>query len=126
MLINKFMNIHSLRALVVEDDDPSAFLFTQYLELLGYAVDRASNGIEAIRKVENQEFDLVLMDIYLPMMDGNDATRRILKIRPRTKIIGVTSSDKEVDCSYIKKLGAVRCLKKPIDPHKFQEAILYL
>ena len=76
------------KVLLVEDNDMNRDLFVRYLELHGFVVATAMNGIEALAMVAANRPDLILMDMSLPVMDGWEATRR-LKSDPLTATIPV-------------------------------------
>ncbi len=67
----------SRHILVVEDDDCSAFFLQTWLKKRGYRTLRACNGKRAIEMLSCEHFDAVLMDVQMPVMNGNEATRRI-------------------------------------------------
>ncbi|MCX7987781.1 MAG: response regulator [Bacteroidales bacterium] len=78
--------------LIAEDDDTNFFLLKEYLEFSKAEILWAQNGEEAIRIVENNpDIDVVLMDIQMPVMDGNTAMREIKKIRPQLPVIALTA-----------------------------------
>ncbi|MCP3964708.1 MAG: response regulator [bacterium] len=65
------------RILVTEDNPINQLIARKHLELLGYNVDVADNGVEALEAIARNSYDLVLMDCQMPELDGYEATRRL-------------------------------------------------
>ena len=113
------MNTNSTRILAVDDEDFNLKLLIRHLEKQGFSeVETASNGAEALEKVRNNGFDLVLMDIEMPEMDGISALEALksdMKQReiPVIMISGVEEMDRIVKCI---ELGAEDYLSKPFNP----------
>lgn len=80
-----FASRHPARILVVDDNPISGKISRKLLEHLGYAPDGASEGREALAKVVQKQFDLILMDIEMPELDGQATAREMRKILPRNE-----------------------------------------
>jgi two-component system, sensor histidine kinase and response regulator len=106
------------RVLLVEDNDLNQEVATEILQRAGCAVSVARDGAEAIGKVEAGEFDIVLMDIQMPVMDGLTATREIRKL-PRLAglpIVAMTANAMAEDRDRCIASGMSDYVTKPIDP----------
>ena len=105
------------KILLVDDEDSNLRLLTQWLIPLGYNLELASNGEEAVRKVRDNRPDLIILDIMMPVMDGYEACK-ILKEDPETKnipIIMVTAlHERETKLKGL-SVSANDFLSKPID-----------
>lgn len=89
--------------LVVEDDDTLRLLIGKQLSKLGYITEAACNGQQAVEKIQSKNFDLVLMDIQMPKMDGLEATSAIRAFEKkqggkRLPIIAVTANPDKKKC----------------------------
>src|SRR5207237_3821944 len=85
---------HPLRILVAEDNVVNQKLALRLLEQMGYRADVAANGLEAVEAIERQPYDLVLMDVQMPEMDGFEASREIARRWPadrRPRIVAMTA-----------------------------------
>jgi len=86
--------LRPLNILVVEDNLTNQKVAQHILKRLGYDIDLAHNGIEALTAVDKKKYDLIFMDIHMPQMDGMEATREIRKKLPRDqgpKIVALTA-----------------------------------
>jgi DNA-binding NarL/FixJ family response regulator len=85
----------AIRVLVADDQAPFRQRMQEMTQCIPWAsvVAEAKNGLEAIELVEQCRPDVVLMDIVMPKIDGIEATRRIKKIAPQTKVIAITAYD---------------------------------
>jgi CheY-like chemotaxis protein len=94
------MSAKKIRVLVADDDEVSAKAARSMLERLGCSVDVATDGAEAVKHFRDRDYDLILMDWQMPLMDGLEATVRI-RAMPRgqaTVIVGTTSEKSHTEC----------------------------
>ncbi len=108
-----------LRVLVAEDNAINQRVALRLLERLGYRADLAANGLEVIDAVERQAYDVVLMDIQMPEMDGLQAARWIVQRRGpegRPRIVAMTANAMPGDRENSIDAGLDAHLPKPIDP----------
>ena len=101
------------KILVAEDNDSNYILMT-YILKKHYEYERARNGQEAVEMVKNGQFDLVLMDIKMPVMDGLEATKQIKEINRDLPIIAVTANAFDSDRQLAFDVGCDDFLSKPI------------
>jgi PAS domain S-box-containing protein len=111
-------NAHSLRVLLVEDNPVNRLVATKVLERYGYNVTAAANGLEALTAYGDSHFEVVLMDIQMPLMDGLSASRAIRAIeteqgRPRLPIIALTAHALPADRVRCAEAGMDGFLSKP-------------
>ena len=117
----------ALRVLVVEDTLMHQRLETRLLQRQGHYVAVTCNGKEAVDLLESQQFDLVLMDVEMPVMDGLTATA-LIRTRERTRgehtaIVAVTSSAEPDEC---RRAGMDAHLGKPLQLDALNETVLRL
>jgi CheY-like chemotaxis protein len=118
---------HPLRILLAEDNLVNQKLAMRLLEQMGYRADLASNGLEAVESVARQTYDVVLMDVQMPEMDGLEASRRISKDRAlgtRPMIIAMTANAMQGDREMCIAAGMDDYLTKPIRVNVLVEALL--
>jgi CheY-like chemotaxis protein len=103
------------RVLVVEDNLTNQMLIKLLLGKLGFVITIVQNGIEAVEAVENQQFELILMDMQMPEMNGCDATEKLRSLGVKTPIIAMTASIDEDDKKRCMQAGCDDYIPKPID-----------
>lgn len=111
--------------LVVDDRDTNREILVKMLTPIGFSIIEAKNGLEALDAFQKHSPDLVLMDIVMPVMDGREATRRILALPEGNgvPIIAVSASVFEEDLNEIIRLGARDYLRKPLREEELLEKI---
>ena len=108
-----------LRILVADDSEDNLFLIRSYLKGADYAVDAVENGADAVRKFEGGHYDLVLMDMQMPVMDGYTATRQIRDLESKhhaeaTPILALTAYALKEEYEKSLQAGCTAHLTKPI------------
>jgi two-component system sensor histidine kinase/response regulator len=116
-----------LHILVAEDNPVNQFVASRMLEKLGHTWVMASNGQEAVRAVASEPFDLILMDIQMPEMDGLEATRRIREQEQNSgghrPIIAVTANSLPGDREQFLNGGMDAYVSKPVRINELVGAI---
>jgi GAF domain-containing protein/CheY-like chemotaxis protein len=117
---------HPLRILLAEDNVVNQKLALRLLQQMGYRADLASNGIEAIESVQRQTYDVVLMDVQMPEMDGLEASRKInarWRTQERPRIVAMTANAMQGDREMCLAAGMDDYLTKPIRVERLIEAL---
>lgn len=108
------------KILVAEDNLLNQKVISKFLSLWNATVEIVENGEEAIEKVKTDQYDLVLMDLQMPIMDGYEAARNIRKLKPATvaeiPIIALTASALTSEQDKVKKSGMDDFVAKPFEP----------
>ena len=118
--------IRGARILLVEDNDINQQVAREMLEDAGLVVELAQNGQVALKMVQNTDYDLVFMDMQMPVMDGMLATRAIRRVErlAQLPIVAMTANAMERDRHTCIEAGMNDVLVKPIDPHALWAALL--
>jgi two-component system OmpR family response regulator len=112
-----------MRILVVEDDALLADGLTSALTRAGHAVERAATGRHADMMLTDEEFDLVVLDVGLPDIDGFEVLRRLRQRRATTNVLVLTARDAVVDRVHGLDLGADDYLTKPFSVTEFEARV---
>ena len=125
-MILRLKTIQGARILLVEDNEINQQLARELLEGVGFVVTIADNGQEAVSIIQEQEFDAVLMDVQMPVMDGYKATSEIRKHErfEDLPIVAITSHAMAGDKEKSLKAGMNDHITKPIDPDQLFSTLL--
>ncbi len=112
--------------ILVVDDEPSMLRYLQtVLELDSYRVTTASNGLEAVEKVQRDSPDLVLLDMVMPGADGLETLQRIRETRPSTKVVMLSCVRDTRKVAQAMRLGAQDYLSKPVQKEEMDEVLRF-
>lgn len=109
--------LKSMRVLVAEDNPSNQRVLVEMLKRFGYRPDAVADGREVIQALERQNYDLVLMDVKMPEMDGITATQVIRKLRPEDgpRIVAITAFAQEGDREKCLEAGMDDYIAKPVN-----------
>ncbi len=110
------INLTGKNILIAEDNQINVFVIKQFLIKWGATITVAENGKQALDLATNADFDVVLMDLHMPVMDGYDAAKEILKVKPNAKIIAITATTEDEASSSIYSAGMIDFVMKPFQP----------
>lgn len=111
-----------MRILVVDDEANIRLVVREYAEFEGYEVDEAENGMEAVEKVRGAEYDVIIMDIMMPRLDGFSACKEIKKIKD-IPVIMLSARGEEYDKLFGFELGIDDYVVKPFSPKELMARI---
>ncbi len=131
MITNSVSTTHTeadtlpLRILVAEDNPVNQLLIRHNLKKLGYEPDLVKSGIEVLQALEQQSYSLILMDVYMPEMDGLETTLEIVRRygSDRPLIFAITANIISTDIDRYLTAGMSDYLSKPFKPEDLQEKI---
>ena len=109
--------------LIVDDERNIRLTLSQALEILDVETDTASNGEEALTKLKEKEFGLVLLDLHMPGVQGMEVLRQLREIRPDIRVIIITAYGTVGLAVDAMKLGAVDFVRKPCIPEEIREIV---
>jgi len=109
--------------LIVDDERNIRLTLSQALEILDVETDTAANGEEALTKLKEKEFGLVLLDLHMPGVQGMEVLRQLREIRPDIRVIIITAYGTVGLAVEAMRLGAVDFVQKPFIPEEIREIV---
>jgi DNA-binding response OmpR family regulator len=109
--------------LIVDDEKNIRLMLAQALEVLEVETDTATNGQEALAKLKEKEFDLILLDLKMPGISGMEVLRQVREIRPDIRIIMITAHGTVESAVEATKLGASDFIQKPFVPEEIRDLV---
>lgn len=110
----KMKLISSKKALIVEDNEINQLVTSQMLESIGFDIDIANDGLEAVDMVNKSNYDIVFMDLQMPKMDGFEATKKIREFNKNTPIVALSAAVMDKDKELTSLAGMNNHLAKPL------------
>jgi len=120
---NKDSFISNDKVLIVEDNEVNQIVIQKSLESYGLKTDIVSDGKIAVDKVKNNSYDIVFMDLQMPIMDGFESTKRIREFNKDIPIIALSAAVMSEDKNLTKQVGMNKHLAKPIDKKEIEEVL---
>ncbi|MFC2122975.1 response regulator [Bacteroidota bacterium] len=109
--------------LVVDDNSDLLNTFSLILKMKGFNVDTAENGLSAVDKFKRRPFDVILMDLIMPQMNGVEAFRKIREINPGARVILMTAYYEEDEIRAALNEGAYQAVHKPVNVARLMQVI---
>jgi two-component system alkaline phosphatase synthesis response regulator PhoP len=106
------------KILIVEDEESILMALEDNLKMEGYEVESAVNGEEGLSKAKERQFDLIILDIMLPRLDGFEVCKRLRQAGNMTPILMLTAKSQEIDKVLGLELGADDYVTKPFSPRE--------
>ena len=106
----EFMNI-----LLAEDDKNFGFILKNELEIEKYVIDHVTNGVDAVINFVSKAYNMVLLDLRMPRLDGLDALKIIKRINPNVPVISFSGNASQKEMAQTLEWGAVHALRKPFE-----------
>lgn len=118
--------MNKMRILIVDDQPGMCETLSDILEDYGYWIEAASDGSAAVEINKTQDFDIILMDIIMPGINGVEALKRIKRMHPDTIVILMTAYTAPDLIMEAQKAGVYECLTKPFNPARLLDIIARL
>ena len=111
------------KVLLVEDNETNQIVASKNLERYGLIVDIAINGQEALEMYAKTNYDMIFMDLQMPIMDGFTALEKIKEFDINAKVVIISADIQKLSMEKALKLGAFNFIKKPIDSNKMKQIL---
>jgi DNA-binding NtrC family response regulator len=111
------------KILIVDDEKNIRLTMRQALQPLGYDVETAVNGEDALKQLEAGDFGLILLDLKMPGMDGLEVLRRVVALRPDIRVILISAHGTVENAVEVIHLGAVDFIQKPFVPKELRDIV---
>jgi DNA-binding NtrC family response regulator len=115
--------MENIKILVIDDDKMIVQSIQEVLELAGYDTDASYSGKDAIERIKDEDFNVVLCDIMLPDILGTEVLANIHKLKPRVKVIMITGFASLDNAVLSLNLGASAYIMKPVNPDNLLKVI---
>ena len=112
-----------MKKILIAEDNDSNFVLMSYILKKHYQFERAKNGQEAVEMVDKNQYDIVLMDIKMPVMNGLEATKAIKEKHPDLPILALTANAFDSDRQLAMDTGCNDFLSKPVSSEECLETI---
>ena len=112
-----------IKVLLVDDEEEFTSLLAERMHSRGFEVDISSSGVKALEKVDDKAYDAIILDLYMPEMDGIETLKHLLKKNPDLQIIFLTGHATLEKGIEAVKLGAIDFMEKPVDMDKLIEKV---
>ncbi len=116
--------LKGMRVLVAEDNNVNQFVMKQYLSKWEVNLTMVDNGKDAVELALTNEYDVILMDVNMPILDGFDASKQIIAKKPNVRIIALTATREEELSENISDFGMSGFITKPFEPDELKLKIL--
>jgi len=110
------------KILVVDDEAKIRMIIKEYAEFEGYEVEQAADGMEAVEKAKSDDFDIIIMDVMMPRLDGYSAVKEINKEK-KTPVIMLSARGEEYDKLFGFEIGVDDYVVKPFSPKELMARI---
>ncbi len=111
------------KLLVAEDNETNQLVASIIFNKMGFEVDIADNGLEAVEKAHQEDYDIIFMDLQMPVMDGFEASKTIRTFNPDVPIVALSAAVMQKDQTLTKEAGMQHHIGKPMDKTELLEII---